>query len=61
MDGLKLFPRDKNELQQELSTDDIGMEFGLDKCTAAVFRHGKLTKSQNVSVYPDSNKEHGAC
>jgi len=27
------------------------MEFGLDQCTAAVFNHGKLTKSQNVTQY----------
>jgi hypothetical protein len=26
------------------------MEFGLDKCATAVFKHGKLTKSQNVSL-----------
>jgi hypothetical protein len=50
MDGLKLFSGDKNKLQQELSTDDMWMEFGLDKCTTAVSKHGKLTKSQNVSV-----------
>jgi len=29
--------------------NDKKMEFGLDKCTAAVFKHGKLTKSQNIS------------
>jgi len=45
MHGLKLFSTDKTELQQELSIDDIRMEFGLDKCTTAVFKHGKLTKS----------------
>jgi len=26
------------------------MEFGLDKYTTAVFTHGKLTKSQNISL-----------
>jgi hypothetical protein len=60
MDSLKLFSRDKTELQQELNTDDIRMEFGLDKCTTAVFKHGKLTKSLNICIKPDSNKEHGA-
>jgi len=50
MDGLKLFSRDKNELQQELSTNDMRMDFGLDKWTTAVFEHGKLTKTQNFSV-----------
>jgi len=26
------------------------MEFGLDKCAAVVLKHGKLTKSQNISL-----------
>ena len=26
------------------------MEFGLDKCAIAVFKHGKLTRSQNISL-----------
>jgi len=26
------------------------MEFGLDKYATAVFKHGKLTKSQNISL-----------
>jgi len=26
------------------------MEFGLDKCATAVLKHGKLTKSHNISV-----------
>jgi len=27
------------------------MEFGLDKCATAVSTHGKLTKSQNLSLH----------
>ena len=55
MDDFKLFSRDKTKLQQELTTvktfsDDIQMDFGLDKCIIAVFKHGKLTKSQNISL-----------
>jgi hypothetical protein len=55
MDDLKIFSRDKTELQQELIivktfSDDIQMEFGLHKCITAVFKHGKLTKSQNISL-----------
>jgi len=51
---MKLISRDENELQQELTivktcSNDIQMEFGLDKYTTAVFMHGKLTKSQNIS------------
>ena len=46
---------DETELQQELTivktcSNDIQMEFGLDKYTTAVFTHGKLTKSQNISL-----------
>jgi len=26
------------------------MEFGLDKCSTAVLKHGKLSKSHNISV-----------
>jgi len=26
------------------------MEFGLDQCTASVFNHGRVTKSQNISL-----------
>jgi len=28
----------------------LQMEVGLDKGTTAVFKHGKLTKSQNISL-----------
>ena len=43
------FSKDETELQQELTivktfSDDIWMEFGLDKCAIAVFKHGKLSK-----------------
>jgi len=55
MHDLKLFSRDESELQQELTivktfSDDVKTEFGLDKYTTAVFKHGKLTKRQNVSL-----------
>jgi hypothetical protein len=44
----------ETKLQKELTTikpfsDDIRMEFGLDKCAMEVSKHGKLTKSQNAS------------
>jgi len=56
IDDLKLFTRDKTKLQQKMKnvktfSDDIQMEFGLDKCAIAVFKHGKLTKSQNLSLH----------
>jgi len=54
MDELKLFSRNESELQQELTivktlSSDVRMEFGQDKCTIVVFKHDKLTESQNFS------------
>jgi hypothetical protein len=34
----------------KMFSDDIRMEFGLDKCATTVFKHGKQTKSQNISL-----------
>jgi hypothetical protein len=53
MDILKLLSRDETELEQELTTvktfsDGIRMDFGLDKYATAVFKHGKLTKSETL-------------
>ena len=50
MDDLKLYAKNDKELEGLLSTvkqfsDDIGMEFGLDKCTKASFVKGKLTRT----------------
>lgn len=55
MDDLKLFARDEAQLKRALVTvkqfsNDIGMEFGLDKCATAVYKRGKLFKSQNIQV-----------
>jgi hypothetical protein len=55
MDDLRLFSRDKTNLQQELTivkrfSNDTQMEFGLDICAIAVFKRGKLTRSQNISL-----------
>ena len=48
MDGLKLYAKDGKKLEDLLSTakqfsDDIGMEFWLDKCAKATFIKSKLT------------------
>jgi len=56
MDDLKLFTRDETKLQQKMNkvktfSDDLQMEFGLDKCATAVFKHGRLTKSQTLSLH----------
>jgi hypothetical protein len=55
MDDLKLFAREKNELQQELAivkifSDNIRTEMGLEKYATAVCKHGKITKTRNVSL-----------
>jgi len=55
MDDFKLFSRDETKLQQELTIvktfiSDIQMDFGLDKCTTAVSKNGKVPQSQNISL-----------
>jgi hypothetical protein len=53
MDDLKLIGKSEEELQKQIQTvtafsDDIRMEFGLDKCAKIVFKKGKLVHSQNL-------------
>jgi hypothetical protein len=55
MDDLKLLGKSDEELQKQVQTvttfsDDIHMEFGLDKCAKIVFKKGKLVHSQNLVV-----------
>jgi hypothetical protein len=55
MDNLKLLGRSQEELQKQIQTvatfsDDICMEFGLDKCAKVVLKKGKLVHSQNLVV-----------
>jgi len=52
MDDLKLIAKSEEELQKEIQTvkifsDDIHMEFGLEKCANIAFKRGKLVHSQN--------------
>ena len=49
MDDLKLYGKNDRELDELLCTvkkfsDDIGMEFGLDKCAKATFIRGRLNQ-----------------
>jgi hypothetical protein len=65
IDDLKLFSWDEPQLQQELTTVkssgyDIQMEFTLNKCATAVFKHGKLTKRQNISLNNQTRKKEKA-
>jgi hypothetical protein len=61
MDDLKLIiAKSKEELQKQIQTvktfsDDIHMDFGLDKCAKITFKRGKLTYSQNLVI--DINRE----
>ena len=53
MDDLKIYAKDDAELEKLLDTvktfsDEIGMEFGLDKCVKATFKRGKMVNSTNV-------------
>ena len=55
MDDLKLFAKDDNDpevLPQTVKkfNDDIGMSFGLDKCTKVTFKRGKLTGTISVEL-----------
>jgi len=55
MDDLKLFARNDNELTGLLDTvkkfsDDIGMQFGLDKCAKVTFIKGKIVKAENITL-----------
>ena len=59
MDDLKLYAKNDKELESLLSTvkqfsDDIGMEFGLDKCAKATFLKGKHTRTTAVELDVDT-------
>jgi len=59
-DDLKLVAKSEEELQKRIQTvktfsDDIHMEFGLEKCAKNAFKRGKLVHSQNLVI--DINRE----
>jgi len=52
-DDLKQMDKTEEELQKQMQvvrnfSDDIHMEFGLDKCAKTVLKRGKLVHSQNL-------------
>ena len=60
MDDLKLIAKSEEELQTHIQSvktfsDDINMEFGLEKCVKITFKRGKLTHLQNIVI--DTNRE----
>ena len=59
MDELKLIAKSEEELQKQMQTvktfsDDINMEFGLEKCAKITFKRSKLTHLQNLVI--DTNR-----
>jgi len=55
MDDLKLIAKSEEELQKQIQTvknfsDDIHMEFGLEKCAKIGFKRGKLVHWQNFVI-----------
>ena len=61
MDDLKHYAQNDGELEGLSKTvkafsDDIGMEFGLDKCAKATFKREKLVTPENIS--DDTVKKH---
>jgi hypothetical protein len=69
MDDLKLIAKSEEELQKQIQTvktfsDDIHMDFGLEKCAKITFKKGKLIHLQNLVI--DINRgiqelEQGKC
>jgi hypothetical protein len=60
MDDLKLIAKSEEELQRQIQTvksfsDDIHMEFRLEKYAKITFKRGKLISSQNLVT--GSNRE----
>ncbi len=55
MDDLKLYGKSKNEIETLIHTvriysDDIGMEFGLDKCATITLKRGKLHQDGSIEL-----------
>jgi hypothetical protein len=60
MDDLKLIAKSDEELKKQIQTvktfsDDIHMDFGLEKCAKITFKKGKLIHLQNLVI--DINRE----
>ena len=58
IDDLKLYGKNDKELDGLLCTvkkfsEDIGMEFGLDKCAKATFIRGRLTSTSEIKLNED--------
>ena len=59
MDDLKTFAKNDEEQQRILAivkafSDDVKMEFGLEKCAKATFKKGKLTSTESMNLGLDT-------
>ncbi|KAL1448063.1 hypothetical protein WDU94_010922 [Cyamophila willieti] len=59
VDDLKLIAKSDEELLEQIQnvknfSDDIKMEFGLDKCAKATFQKGKLVRSEHIELDHDT-------
>ena len=55
MDDLKMFAKNKNEIDSLVSTvqmisQDIGMQFGVKKCGVTIMKRGKLVESEDIEL-----------
>ena len=60
VDDLQLIAKSEEGLQKQIQrvkifSDDIHMEFGLEKCAKIAFKRGKIVHSQNLVI--DNNRE----
>jgi hypothetical protein len=60
MDDLKLIAKSEEEFRKQIQTvktfsDDIYMDFGVEKCAKITFKKGKLIHSQNLVI--DNKRE----
>ena len=58
MDDLKLYAKNEKELDSLVQTvrvfsNDIGMQFGLDKCAVLIMKRGKIVKSEGIELPND--------
>ena len=63
MDDFKLYAKNEKGLDSlvptvQIFSDDIGIEFGIDKCAMLVLKRGKITKFDGVSL-PDGKVKEG--
>ena len=55
MDDLKLYSKTEKQLDSliqtvRISSNDIKMEFGIDKCAILVLKRGKVVKSERTKI-----------